>query len=571
MTYDIREAQVQVAIVLGGEEVAAEIRDRRPEAVAVFAGMDETQREHLATDAWTIGLRALQNVHTAAQECRLEEIGATLRADIDRQLGAHVEEQHKIVSTVLERYFDPSDGQVSQRLAAFADDEGALARLLERYLGPHQSVLSESLARQVGETSPLFKKLSPTESEGLVKVLEAQLRAVLDESRAATTRALDPLAEDGSVARFLRALREELASADQDRQTQLASAVAALDANDENSLISRLVREQERARKDFLEAVNPDASTSPMALVKGSLTKLLQEHGNAQADVARRQEERQAIFEKEMREALARMETRRTHDQKAPRGGLDFEDAVTSFVRVATQAAPCVFDVTGACAGIGRCKKGDAVLRFTDESAFSGAGVVFEAKQDASYTVQRALDELDAARKNRDAVAGVFVMARSHAGDAFPRFARYGKNVLVTWDDQDAGSDPYLHAAISLGMALVARTRTTGDPGDIAALRDIESRIEAELSRLDRMEKHADAIRKNVDGIGEEIRKSQKALGVLTRKAQSTLRSLNVESSDEAAELESPIALPVESMAEAVRALQDGARSRVTERQLLPE
>jgi hypothetical protein len=34
---------------------------------------------------------------------------------------------------------------------------------------------------------------------------------------------------------------------------------------------------------------------------------------------------------------------------------------------------------------------------------------VFEAKREAGYTVQAALDELDEARKNRDAGAGVFV------------------------------------------------------------------------------------------------------------------------------------------------------------------
>ena len=154
----------------------------------------------------------------------------------------------------------------------------------------------------------------------------------------------------------------------------------------------------------------------------------------------------------------------------------------SSFVRTATQGAPCVFDVTGATAGVGRCKKGDAVLRFTAESASPVRGVVFEAKHDATYTVQRAIDELDAARKNRDAAAGVFVMARSHASDVFPAIRSLWKQRLVTWDDQDPATDAYLHAAVLLGMALVMRSRTTGDAGDIAALRDVESRIEGELS-----------------------------------------------------------------------------------------
>src|SRR6185436_16272089 len=129
------------------------------------------------------------------------------------------------------------DGQVTQRLTAFVDDQGVLARLLDKYLGPQNSVLAQALARQVGEISPLFRRLSATDSEGMVKTLEAQLRAVMIEEHADLVRALDPLAEDGAVARFLRSLREELESADEDRAKQLARALAALDANDEDSLL----------------------------------------------------------------------------------------------------------------------------------------------------------------------------------------------------------------------------------------------------------------------------------------------------------------------------------------------
>jgi hypothetical protein len=280
-----------------------------------------------------------------------------------------------------------------------------------------------------------------------------------------------------------------------------------------------------------------------MAILKTSLTKLMREQASAQVELAKRQEDRQVQFEKEVRDALTRIETKRNQDLKTTRGGLDFEDAVLSMVHAATQSGPCVFEVTGASAGVGRCKKGDAVVRFTPESAFAGAGVVFEAKRDSTYTVQRALDELDVARKNRAAASGVFVMARSHASDVFPRFARYGNNVLVTWDDTDPVTDPYLHAAILLGLGLVTRTRTAGDPGDIAALRDIESRIEGELGRLDKMEKHSDGIQKHVQGIDDEIRKAKKALDLLLRKAKSTLRALNIEVNDESVEAESPIAL----------------------------
>lgn len=558
MMHSKRPSALHVSVVSTPDEVTADLRDRRSDSCALFGELEEAARNQLALDAWSIGLRALANAHAAAQESKLKDVGVALLGDMDRQLRAHVEQQQQTIGAVLTRFFDPTDGQVSQRLAAFVGDHGVLARQLERYLSPQNGVLAEALARQVGETSPLFKKLSPTDSAGLVKVLEGQLRQVMGESHAVLVRALDPLAEDGAVARFLKSLRDELKGADDDRQKQLAAALAALDANDENSLLSRLVRETHRARQTVLAAVNPDTPSSPLAILKTSLTQLLHEQANTQLALAKRHEERQVQFEKEVREALARMETKRALDQKTTRGGLEFEEAVIAFIGAATQGAPCVVDITGATAGVGRCKKGDAVVRYTDESAFAGARVVFEAKRDATYTVPKALTELELARKNRAATAGVFVLARSHASDHFPGFARHGNNVLVAWDDQDPATDAYLHAAILLGLGLVTRTRTAGNPEDIAALRDIESRIETELSRLEKMQKCSEAIRRNVDGISEEIRKGRNALDLLLRKAQSTLGALNVEVVDEVGEAASPLMLPRGSLDRARLALTEG-------------
>lgn len=69
------------------------------------------------------------------------------------------------------------------------------------------------------------------------------------------------------------------------------------------------------------------------------------------------------------------------------------------------------------------------------------------------------------------------------------------------------------------------------------------------------MEKHSEAIRKNVEGIDDEIRKAEKALKLLVRKAESTLRALNVEMTDEIVETSSPITLSRSSFETASGAL----------------
>jgi hypothetical protein len=197
------------------------------------------------------------------------------------------------------------------------------------------------------------------------------------------------------------------------------------------------------------------------------------------------------------------------------------------------------------------CKVGDQVVRFTAESIYAGGAIVIEAKRDSVYTVTKALQELEVARGNRTANSGVLVMARSHAPAAFPSFARFGNDILVVWDEEDEGTDPYLHAAVLLGLALASRQRRPDDAGDIEALADIEHRIQKELERHDKMRKYIESIRSDADKLGEEVRKGGEALGLLLRKAKSTLKALNVELAEAEDAKKAPVMLPAGALLQA--------------------
>lgn len=535
--------------------VEAHIRDHRAEALAVFAPLTEAQRSGLVSDAWTIGLRALMNAYKQAEEARLGDIGKTLKEDLDKQLAAYIERQQTTFVQVLAKYFDPRDGQVVARLEGFLRDGGELASVMDRFLSPERGQLAQTLARELGENSTLLKRLSPTDSQGVIFLLETKLREVLAENQSAVTRALDPIAEDGAVARFLRALRQELEKADDDRSKQLALATKALDANDESSLLSRLIRETTVAKNAFVTAMNPELPTSPMAVLKNTLSTLLQQHTKSQEESMLALHERQAKFEKDVREALVRLEERKRGEEKSTRGGFAYEDAVLRFVQRAVQGAPIEASTTANTVGTKpNCKKGDQVLRFTAESAYAGGTLVVEAKRDSSYSVRAALEELEIARGNRAASAGVFVMAKSHAPAAFPTMARYGNDVLVTWDDEDDQTDPYLHAAILIGLSLASRQRRPDDDGDIRALADVEQRVLKEIERLEKMRKAAESIRDHAEKLLEEFRKGGNALDLLVRKAKATLKALNVEL--EAAEENEPLQLAPASLSHARAALR---------------
>lgn len=542
MTDATPTGSIATELATNAEAVSARIVDKRPDALAAFAPLTEAQRRTLATDAWTVGLRALVNAYRQAEEARLADIGKSMVEDLDRELEGYVVRQQEVLVQMLKRYFDPKDGQVALRIESFVKDGGELARTMERFLAPETGALARTLAKELGENSPLLKKLSPTDNEGIVHVIESRLKETLEKNQAAVAKALDPLAQDGAVARFLTTLRKEMEKADNDRTKQLMLVTKALDANDETSLLSRLMRETQSARVAFVRAMNPDEAGSPLAVLKTSLTTLLEKYAKSQAEAMVAIEERQQKLDQYIRDSVARLEERRRGDARSARGGNSFEDAALRFIQRAVQGAPVIADRTGGTIGTRpNCKVGDQVLRFSDESVFAGAVLVVEVKHDASYSVSKALAELEVARSNRGAQVGLFIMARSHAPAGFPEMARYGNDILVTWDDEDETTDAYLHAGVILGLALSSRQKRPADEGDLKALADIEHRIHQELARQEKMKKLAERIRKDAEELGEELRKGGDKLNLLLRNAKKTLKALCVELEDAEAERGEPI------------------------------
>jgi hypothetical protein len=531
-------------ITLDDDGLRVCVHDPRTDVLLAFMELAPEQQEQLAIEAWRIGLGALMNAQAQAQRVNLEDIGQTLASDFEAQLTRCLESQAQTFTEALRRYFDPSEGQISERLRAFLDDDGVLASKLQRYIGADNSVLAQTLAQRTGEGSPLFKMLSPTHSDGLVHVLQSRIEEAMAHHRTAVAKALDPLEQDGPVARFLRELREQLEKTDGDRNEQLQTALAALDANDEQSLLSRLMRETREAHDALRRAMDPQLPDSPMAGVKKTLEVLIADRLDAQHKRLEELQRSQNTFQQDLRAAVERIETRRVEHARTTVGGSTFEERVVEFASRVVPSGLCTVEAVGSRVGLRpHCRVGDLVVRFSDDSAFAGCGVVIEAKRDGSYSVPAALAELEVARANRDAEVGLFVWASTHAPDEFPGFARYGNNLLVTWDPEDPTSSGLLHGAVVAALGLAQRKRRALDPGDREALADVEQRVIRELERLGKMSKWAGAIERDAGKISDEIRKGRKGLERLVDKAKATLRALEIELSDDDIEAESPIEL----------------------------
>lgn len=270
----------------------------------------------------------------------------------------------------------------------------------------------------------------------------------------------------------------------------------------------------------------------------------LERHARSQQEQLEEARKLAAEFQRDVRAAVERIDVRRREELRSSRGGRLFEDAVLDFVQQAVGGTGYLVENTGAAVGLRPgCKVGDAVIQFPRDHAFHGARVVVEAKHDKGYTVSAALEEIERARDNRGACAGVFVMAKSHACPGFPMFSRYGSDVLVTWDPESSTTDPYLVAALTLALALTVRQRATADEGDLRALQAIEQRITAELERLETIQEAAAKIRKQTEIIERAVGTGTEKLKKLLGDAQQTLRALKVEVHEEAVERASPIGL----------------------------
>jgi hypothetical protein len=535
---------VRLDVTCDEHAVQATIIDGREEVISAFAELTGTQRQRLADDAWFLGLRCVMNAHRLATESRLEDVGQKLATTFETQLVSYQQRQHEAFANVVKDYFDPRDGRVPARIDAFLRDGGDLARTMSKYLAPGGE-LEKVLARSVGEASPLLRMLSPTESEGVVRLIEAKVRELLATSHADFARALDPDAKTGAMAVFFADLEKRILAANNNRGEQLAAIANAVDANNETSAISRLMRETQQHSRDLLRAVNGDDPSSVLGIIKASLSKQLEVQGQAQLAALQALDERHRKEALETREALARLEERKRSDARSPRGGAVFETALAEEIARLVAGAPMTVDSTGNTVGsVPSSKVGDLVVRYTEESPYVGSALVIEAKHDASYNESRARKELEVARQNRGAVAGLFVLARSHAPAGFPTLRRHGQDVLVIWDENDPGSTAFLQAALILALALAARHQRPQDPGEIKALQKIEGRLTAELKRLEKLRGYADNIRKNADSIAEEVATGMKKMRALMGDAKKTLTALNVEL-DAADAMEEPIELPM--------------------------
>lgn len=496
------------------------------ETIAELSAFPEgEEREQFALKALRIGVLALKQARGQIDGEAIRRESERLIENLESRLDQHANIVHERVTTRLQEYFDPENGRFQERVERLVKQDGELERLLRRQIGSEDSELCKTLTSHFGEESALMKLLSPDQSRGLLAAMRGTLEEQLVAQREHVLKQFSLDEKEGALCRFIEELQSRQGELTKNLHERIDDVVKEFSLDEENSALSRLVRNVDRAQRTITSEFSLDDDKSALARLKRELLTLLEQQGKTNRE-----------FQEEVKGALREMVARKEERERSTRHGLDFEDAVFECIQREAQSVGDVATRTGSTTGrIKNCKVGDCIIELGPESAAPEAKIVIEAKEKEGYQLSTGRQEIETARKNRDAQVGLFVFSGKTAPEGIKWLDRLGNDVFVVWDAEDADTDLYLNVGLSLARFLCFRTRKR-EEGQDADLHEIDKailEIEKRAASLEKIKKWTGTIRSRTEEIDKEVRLTRKSLlkqaKLLTAKIDALKAALPVE------------------------------------------
>jgi hypothetical protein len=491
---------VVLNLVIDDPEVSTELR-RRAEGHA---------RNTFAVSALRIGILALRQAQGNVDAEVVRNEGQRLIAELSRELALGVQQIDSKIAGSLKLYFDPQSGHFTERVERLVRKDGDLETVLRQQIGDGESSeLARTLARRIGESSPLMRRLDPQDAESISRSIEKSVKDVLDAEQGRILGEFSLDNEAGALTRVVAQLEATNGKFKGDIEKQIKAAIREFSLDDESSALSRLVKKVEEAKDRITDEFSVDNQDSAIN-EKSALARLRKQLTDVLDDIQTKNQR----FQEDVSGKLASLVTKHQEEMRSTTHGISFEEEFCVFLQREAQRAGDVFTATGAKPGvIGKCKTGDAVILIGSEAAAAGERIVFEAKSSKKYSLADARQEIDEARKNRGASVGVFVFAKDTAPQGLQPFTRIEHDLFVIWDAADPATDIYLSAAVSVAKALLFRQKAVDNKSQASVL-DMEralNALEKQLKGLDQMETWTSTIQANsgkISGRIVEIRKS---------------------------------------------------------------
>jgi hypothetical protein len=462
-------------------------------------------RERYALAALRLGVLALRQASGAIDSGEIRQAGERMITDLQALLNENGERLKRELGQALADYLDPRKGTFQQRIERLIADDGELVRLLKCHVDGEDSAIAKTLARQVGEASPLVRLLDPASEQGFSKQMTSVIHAALSDQRDAVLAQFSLDSSDSALSRLVQQITDKQGKLRQDFAQDIAAMTKQFSLDDENSALSRLVSRVDKAQEGIVRQFTLDDEQSALSRLRREITDRI---GKLAAQ--------QGEFQESVRATLASLNSRRVAEAKSPVHGVDFEESVSQFLRQEAERLGDLFDAVGARTGRVPGKKvGDQVIEMGPESHAAGRKIVFECKERQGYSDQEARDELDQARKNREAHVGVFVWSAKVVPPGVEPLRRFGRDAIsVVWDADDPTTDVYLRSAYSVARALVFGSVVQSSMPEVP-VEEIEQsilRVEKHAQKLEQISRSGQTIKNSAETILDEARKLQDGL-----------------------------------------------------------
>jgi hypothetical protein len=479
-------------------ELVVEDRDVIRDLAEHAEGFDRNQ---YALEALKIGVLALRHVGGQMTADLIQRESARLVKDMQRTLDQHMQLMHGRLGDALKEYFDPDSGRLNERVQRLVGQGGELSQVMTGFIDGENSQLARTMFAQLG---PLMKQLDPQHSEGLLAVLRASVEAHLAQHRNHILKEFSLDHKEGALCRLMGELTAKHGDLGKDLQLKIDALVKEFSLNEEGSALNCLVKNVTTAQHTITSEFSLDSENSCLSRLKRELVEILAFN-----------ERKNQVFQEEVKVSLAKIVTARQAAERSTRHGVEFEVAVCEYLARETQPAGDVATCTSHTTGfVKNCKVGDCVIELGPDSAAPGATIVVEAKEEAGYTLARAREEIELARKNRGAEWGLFVFSKKTAPPGLDSFQRYGNDFIIVWDAEDSMSDVFIKAGILSCRYLCVRgaRQSAAQQVDFEAIDKAICEIEKRAGNLDEVRKSAETIHSSSSKILERVRIDRDAL-----------------------------------------------------------
>jgi hypothetical protein len=472
------------------------------------------ERDDYALSALRLGVLALKQARGQVDAQALKREGELLLKDVSQALNEHRAHLDSTLSKALKEYFDPTSGRFNERVERLLKKDGELETLLNRKVTAADSEMSRTLTAHIGHGSPIFKLLSPNEAEGVLAALRKTVGDQLNEQRASVLREFSLDNKDGALTRLAGQLCDSNGKLQENLQGKIDGLLKQFSFDDEESALSRMAQTVDRTSQAIARHLTLDDENSALSRLKRELFNVLK----SQAEAATK-------FQEDVRATLERIEVRRRERDASTTHGKDFELELYDVILAEAQRLADVASFCGNSPGrISACKTGDVLIELGPESPAPGAKIALEAKEKKKYSLPEARVEIERARANRDADAGLFVFSKKTAPDGIEPVARIGQDVFVFWNSEDATTDIHLRLGLSVARALCIQKATKREH-EAADFEDMDTailEINKQLEALDEIRACAESIDKNSGKIKDRLRisseKLRKQVGTLTER-----------------------------------------------------